>query len=40
MMSDEPIGKVCVGAIAGGSTRPKSSECVITSAPMRRVDAP
>mmetsp|Transcript_19826 Transcript_19826/g.67080 ORF Transcript_19826/g.67080 Transcript_19826/m.67080 type:complete len:389 (+) Transcript_19826:172-1338(+) len=30
----------CVGAILGGSTRPASSECVITSAPMSLVETP
>ena len=29
-----------VGATAGGSTRPASSECVITSAPISRVETP
>ena len=32
--------RACVGATAGGSTRPWSSECVMTSAPMSRVETP
>lgn len=30
----------CTGAMAGGSTRPASSECVMTSAPISRVETP
>ena len=30
----------CTGAIAGGNTKPASSECVITKAPSNLVDTP